>query len=166
MKWKATLRVPRFQKSRYRQVLHEYLSEEITKAAFVWLTAVLEEIPVWSGASHATFLHLSREVGYQLVINPKVISRISYGQSHGGGEITADPAKGLYTFSYETSLEHLIYNEFNNANIAPDPDLFYRLIRPGPYMFQKKGFAALQSVAKGVRLPSPTVAIKTVAKRV
>lgn len=166
MKFKATLRAPRMQTARYRQMLHEHLSDEIAKAAFVWLTAVLQEIPVWSGASHATFLRLSREVGYQMAIAPKVTSRIPYGQRQGDGEVIADPAKGLYAFRYETTLKHLVYNEFNDANVVPDPALFYRLLHPGPYMFQQTGVAALQNAVKDVRLPSPSLAIKLVSKRI
>lgn len=166
MKFKATLRAPRMHISRYQQMLHSHLSDEIAKAAFVWLTAVLSEIPVWSGASHATFLHLARDAGYQLAISPKVANRVSYGQQAGDGEITADSSKGVYTFRYRTTLEHLIYNEFNNANVVPDPKLFSKLVHPGPYMFQVKGLSAVLPVVRGVQLPSPSLAMKTVAMRV
>jgi hypothetical protein len=166
VKFKGTLRSFRINLQAYKRTLHEHLSNEIVHAAFLWLNAVLMEIPVWSGASHATFLRLARQVGYQLTISPSVVSRIPYGQRHGDGEVVADQEKGRYLFRYETDLEHLIYNEFNNANITPDPALFYRLRKPGPYHFQKKGIAAFEEHAKSVRLPSPWKSLKVTTRKV
>ena len=160
MKFKGTFRSFRFNMTAYKQRLHEHLSDEIAHAAFVWLNAVLMEIPVWSGASHATFLRLSREVGYQMSIQPTAISRVGYGQRMGDGEVTADPAKGQYTFRYETTLPHLIHNEFNNANVLPDPTIFSRLKHPGPYYFQQKGLRAFLKFAIQVRLPNPWASLK------
>jgi hypothetical protein len=165
MKFKGKLRSFRISKA-YKKALHERLSEEIARAAFIWLNAVLSRIPVWSGASHATFLRLARAVGYQLTVQPKVISRIPYGQRQGDGEVTADPEKGLYLFSFETSLQHLIYNEFNNANITPDPTLFAQLLSPGPYGFQLVGAVAFREFAKTVRLPNPWIHLKIKTHRI
>ncbi len=166
MKFTGTFRSFRIGMSAYRERLHEHLSNEIAHAAFLWLNAVLMQIPVWSGASHGTFLRLSREVGYQLTVQPKVVSRVAYGQRHGDGEVTADPTKGKYTFTFETSLAHLVYNEFNNANSIPDPTLFYRLIQPGPYGFQQVGVKVFQEYAKTVRLPNPFEKLKIKTHRI
>jgi hypothetical protein len=166
MRFKGTLKSFRIGMSNYKRILHEQLSEEIARAGFLWLNAVLMQIPVWSGASHATFLRLSREVGYQLMVQPRVISRIGYGQRHGDGEVIADPAKGQYSFWYKTTLPHLIYNEFNNANIVPDPTLFDELIIPGPYRFQEAGRKAFEDYARTVRLPNPWVTLKVKAHKV
>ena len=160
MKFTGTMRSFRIDKQAYKDRLHEWLSNRVTHAAFLWLNAVLSEIPVWSGASHATFLHLARAVGYQLAVQPRVISRQSYGQSHGDGEVEADPVKGQYTFRYSTTLPHLIYNEEFNANATPDATLFYRLIKPGPYRFQQRGVKAFEEYAKTVRLPNPFNSLK------
>jgi hypothetical protein len=160
MKFKGTLRSLRIDMSAYKKALHEQLSEDIAQGAFLWLNAVLSQIPVWSGASHATFLRLSREVGYNLAIQPGVVSRISYGQRHGDGEVTADPTKGQYSFNYETTLKHLVYNEFNDANVIPDPALFSRLLRPGPYGFQAAGQKVFEEFARTVRLPNPWNSLK------
>lgn len=153
MKFKGSLVTLQFSLSDYQKRLHETLSNEIAHAAFVWLEAVLSEIPTWSGASRATFLRLAREAEYTLTIDPKVANRIPYGQRHGDGEITTDPEKGRYTFSYETTLRWLIHNEYNSPE--SDPEVFYRLLKPGPYHFQQKGQAAFRKFAAEVRLPSP-----------
>lgn len=161
MKFTGTLKSFRLDMRAYKSVLHEHLSEQIAHAAFLWLNAVLSQIPVWSGASHATFLRLAREVGYDLAIQPRVVSRIPYGQRHGDGEVIADPGKGEYVFRFETSLAHLIHNEFNNANVTPDPTLFAQLIQPGPYGFQQIGVKVFQEFAKTVRLPNPWGSLST-----
>ncbi len=166
MKFKGTLKSFRIDRQAYKQRLHEHLSKEIAHAAFLWLNAVLTQIPVWSGASHATFLRLARAVGYQLTIQPKVVSRISYGQRHGDGEVVADPEKGLYTFNYSASLPHLVHNEFQNANVIPDPTLFYRLIQPGPYGFQAIGAKVFEKYAKQARLPDPWESLKIKTHRI
>jgi hypothetical protein len=105
-------------------------------------------------------------VGYELAIQPRVISRIPYGQRHGDGEVTTDPNKGQYTFRFETSLAHLIYNEFSDANIVPDATLFAQLIQPGPYGFQQVGVSVFQEFAKSVRLPNPLDSLKIKRHRI
>ena len=158
MKFKGTFLTFSFNLNDYQKRLHEHLSDEIAHAAFVWLEALLSEIPTWSGASRATFLQLAREVGYNLSIAPRVQSRTAYGQRHGDGEVAADPQKGLYTFSYETTLRWLIHNEFNSPD--SDPNVFYRLLKPGPYYFQRKGQEVFRTFAADVRLPSPWKSLK------
>jgi len=164
MKFKGNLAQLDLNLKQYRQKLHEELSEEITRAAFAWIEAVLAEIPVWSGASWATFLRLSREVGYNLVISPKAINRIPYGQRHGDGEFQTDSRKGLYTFTYSTSLRWLIHNEFNTPD--SDPHVWGRLRKPGPYHFQQVGQKAFEKMAGEVRLPSPWKSLRVSRRRI
>ena len=167
MKFKGTLRAPRIDLTGYRAALHEEFSAAIIEAAHEWLDAtVIALIPVWSGASHATFLRLARAVGYHIAVQPRVISRVGYGQRHGDGEIEADPEKALYLFRYETTLPHLIYNEYFNANAIPDPTLFHRLRQPGPYHFQQKGLKVFQQFAAQVRLPHPFHSLKVKTHKV
>lgn len=164
MKFTGSLVNLRIDMTDYRQKLHEYLSEEIARAAFVWIEAVLSEIPVWSGASWATFLQLSREIGHTLSISPKAINRIPYGQRHGDGYITADSKKGLYTFTYSTTLRWLIHNEFNSPE--SDPNVWGHLKRPGPYHFQKVGQKVFEQLAGDIRLPSPWKSLKITRHRI
>ncbi len=164
MKFKGSLVTLQFNMSDYQKRLHETLSNEVSHAAFVWLEAVLSEIPTWSGASRATFLRLAREAEYTLTIAPRAINRIPYGQRHGDGEIKTDSAKGLYSFSYETTLRWLIHNEFNSPET--DPEVFHRLLKPGPYHFQQKGQAAFRKFAAEVRLPSPWKSLRVYKHKV
>jgi hypothetical protein len=164
MKFKGSLVSFRFDLAKYQKRLHDVLSNEIAHAAFTWLETVLSEIPTWSGASRATFLRLAREVEYALQISPKDINRIPYGQRHGEGSITADPKKGVYNFHYSTDLRWLVHNEFNSPD--SDPNVFSRLLKPGPYFFQKKGQEAFRKFASEVRLPSPWKNLKVTRHRV
>jgi len=163
MKIKATFKVPRVDFAKYRARLQEVLGEAIVQAAFEWLGATTAAIPVWSGASLATFQPLASAIGFSLSVQPTAFTnRVGLGLNNAVGEINTDTSKGLFTFTYSTTLEHLIYNEFNNANISPDPSLFARLLNPGPYKFQEKGLAAFKRVAADVRLPEPTYKITTI----
>lgn len=99
---------------------------------------------------------LASEVGFQVAIDQSPSARrggVSLGLSNAKGDITVDANKGVFTFTYATSLEHLIFNEFNNGNIVRGPRQFTDLITPGPYHFQQKGKAAFERVAADVRLP-------------
>lgn len=164
MKFKGSLATLQLDLEDYRKRLHEHLSEEIARAAFSWLNAVLSEIPTWSGASRATFLTLSREIGFNLSISPVVSSRVGLGSSHGQGEMTSDSKKGEYTFKYSTSLPHLIWNEFNPPE--GDPNVFARLKKPGPYKFQEKGQEVFKQLAADVELPNPWKSLKTTKVKV
>lgn len=166
MKFKGKLRSPSINLAAYRKKLHEQLLEDLSRSAFAWLDRVLEEVPTWSGASRATFLQLARHVGYSLIISPKVISRESFGTSHGSGKITADAAKGLYTFTYSTDLKWLVSNEYRHNTSKNDSSVFHRLLNPGPYHFQKMGKAAFEKEAQEVRLPSPWKSLKIKTHRV
>ena len=166
MKFKGNLAVLDFDLEDYRKRLHEQLSEEISRAAFIWIEEVLAEIPLWSGASWATFLRLSREIRYSLTIDSKVIRRVSYGQRHGDGEVTADSKKGLYSFTYTTDLEWLVSNEYRHNTKENDPTVWYRLLRPGPYHFQQAGQRAFEKVAGDVRLPPPWKSLKVTKRRI
>jgi len=155
MKVKATLPVPRLNLAAYRATAHEGLVDTLTQAAFEWVTTATSKIPVWSGASWATFLHVSREIGFQLAITPKSNAprRVSLGLSNSAGELETDSATGRYFLHYSTKLPHLVWNEFHNANIDPDPGLLSQLIDPGPYHFQEAAKEAFMRVARTVRLP-------------
>jgi hypothetical protein len=162
MKFKATFQTVRVDFSRYHRALQEALGDAIAQAAFQWLGATTAAIPVWSGASLATFLPLASATGFSLSVSPVSFKdRISLGLRNASGSITADASTGKFEFEYSTTLEHLIYNEFNNANITPDPSLFARLLTPGPYHFQEKGQEAFRKAVQDVRLPEPIYTIKT-----
>jgi len=169
MKFKGTLKTPRIDLTGYRAALHEQLSQAIVEAAHQWLDAtVVALIPEWSGASISTFYHLARAVGFSLTAGTAGVApdRRSEGRRAGDGGLEIDRTKGTYHFHYATVLEHLIYNEYHNANITLDPGLFYRLKQPGPYEFQEAGAKAFRQFAQHVLLPDPRRHIKPAGVKV
>lgn len=152
MELKATFKAPRLDLQRYKKELQSHLGDTIAQAAFEWLSTVTKIVPVWSGASQATFLHLANQISMALNIAPVTrTSGVSLGLSEGEGRVDADPDNGRFTFTYRTTLFYLIYNEFNNANL----EWGFHLKRPGPYHFQKAGQEAFEKLASTVRLPTP-----------
>lgn len=163
MKITATFRAPRVDFAQYHKALQNVLGEAITQAAFQWLGATTAVIPVWSGASLATFMPLASAIGFSLSVSPASrLNRVDLGLSNATGSLTTDASKGKFEFSYGTTLAHLIYNEANNANISPDPTLFSKLIDPGPYHFQEKGVAAFKQSIASVQLPDPKLKFTTI----
>jgi hypothetical protein len=160
MKFTGTLRAPRIDLDKYRRVLDKHLREAIAQALTEWLEAtVMAEVPVWSGASRATFLALARNIEYNIPIFPVAPSRISRGVSESSGSLEADEMKGRYVFTYQTTLPWLIINEYFDAT-----QWGFHLKKPGPYDFQKKGAAAFRRFAENVRLPNPFECLKPPTK--
>ena len=164
MKCKAKFQVPRIDLAAYRAKLKKHMTEEICYALSEWLKAVIEktavgEMPVWSGASRATFLKLARQIEYDIDIEPEVASRIQQGMDASVG--TLDPNKkgdDRYTFTYTTTLPWLVTNENFNANLWPN----FRLRKPGPYQFQLAGIDAFEELAKDVKLLPVATKVKSI----
>ena len=150
MKWHGSLAAPRINMTAYREKLRAHMAEVLSYAAMQWLMTVLEEVPVWSGASRATFVKLAAKINFNVDIQPVVPSRIGMGLAESDFEWSLDEGgSAKYYFRYSTTLAHLIFNEYHNANAVG-----HHLIKPGPYYFQQKGIAAFQGVARSVKLPS------------
>ena len=170
IKVSAVYQVPKINITAYKRVLNDNFSKAIADAARVWLQATTVEIPVWSGASLATFVKLASDAGFSLgglspVFNAP--SRIGLGLSASQGSLEGNNANATFKFTYSTSLRHLIFNEFNNANSSPDSTLFGTLKNPGPYRFQQKGKAAVLPLLRGLRLPNLNdfITVKTFTSR-
>ncbi|CAL1125571.1 unnamed protein product [Cladocopium goreaui] len=144
------VKAPRINLTKYRKQLQTELGEALAEATFRWLSETADKIPVYSGASKATFIPLANEISLQLAIAPIVRSRIPLGLAHGDGEIITDPVSGRFTFTYYTDLFYLVYNEYHNANLVG-----FHLRNPGPYRFQEAGRKAFEEFSETVRLPNP-----------
>ena len=76
MRLTAKFQLPKVDFGRYRQTLHETLSETLAEAARQYLMAIvpastMDGIPVWSAASRATFSPLASYVAYALALAPE-----------------------------------------------------------------------------------------------
>ncbi len=162
----AVFQLPSVDMGKFRQALDERLIRETAQGAVKWLTKVIEEatprvgMPVWSAASRATFTPLASQVEFALAYSPVAGAPnridIGIGASPGdNGTFERGETPGLYSFTYSTTLPHLIINEYYNANTFLDPEgkPYFRLKDPGPYHFQEKGKAAFLKYASEVSLP-------------
>lgn len=169
MHFKALFIKPRIDFDRFRIRLKQELGEAIAHAVFEWLSATVDKVPVWSGASRATFVPLASQIGFAIALDRSPTSRrggFGLGLRNAEGIISGDERTGIFGFIYKTTLEHLIYNEFNNGNEIPGPGQFGTLDNPGPYLFTVAGKQAFEAFAQTVRLPSPFDTFKTSRVRV
>lgn len=134
---RATLRAPRIRLAEYKNAFGNAAEAHIAHTAFVWVSTAVALIPTWSGASRATFEKLANSISFNFENSPtsSAPDRRGDGESQSQGGLDSDRAKGVFSFHYGTSLEHLIFNEENDANQGGDPKVFFRLLQPGPYNF-------------------------------
>lgn len=168
MRIKAQFQIPKLNLQQYAQQLRRQTVDAVAFGAYEWLDAATADIPTWSGASRATFLQLAKAVGHPFSIGTPARfapNRFALGIGNSEGSFDAE-TPGKVTFTYATTLRHLIFNEFNNANLGGDPAVFSRLLEPGPYRFQEKGATAYQRVIINFSLPDPRPFIKIKSKRV
>ena len=144
------LQKPRINFARYRDLLHTQLSELIAQAGMKWIEATAEKIPVWSGASRGTFNPLASYVGYVLTIGQAdgAPNRVGLGEAMSAATFEANRDTGIYSFSYMTTLTHLIVNEYHDAR-----QWGFNLRQPGPYHFQEAGQEAFKNAVRDATLP-------------
>ena len=166
MRFRGTLRKPRLLVNKWKRETERRMLAELKRAAIAWLSAATAPIPSWSGASLGTFSELAAEVGFNLRISATANGRrLGLGPGAGAaassGRFGGSIRDGIFTFEYRTDLEHLIFNEFNNANVTIDPKVFSSLKKPGPYQFQDKGRAAFEASIAGTTLPPPRFTVRS-----
>ena len=118
MKVTHSFRVPRINVDQYRTALDRHMKEVLAQGLMEWLHTALLEIPNWTGASRATFWRLAETINAQVDASGP---RVGIGQLAGDGSMQTDKMKGVYTFTYSTTLPWLIWNEYHDANVDPDP---------------------------------------------
>lgn len=164
MRFTGTLQLPTVAVEDYRRRLMDELKEQMVKGVTAWLTTADILVPVWSGASKATFSELASKVNFRLSIikAARAPDRESLGRSKSEGTFEVDERKARITAVYSTTLDHLVFNEANNANVGGDPKVFSRLIQPGPYGFVAQANKAFEEAVADTNLPIPKVRTRTV----
>lgn len=165
MRFKATFNIPTLDLTQWKSKVSIQITDALEKGVIAWLNAATAPVPVWSGASLATFKPLAQRVNFVLSISPTTIgSQLGLGPNVGAAKSTGrffgDPKKGEFFAEYSTNLDHLVFNEFANANTGADPKVFARLRNPGPYNFQIAGNNAFRQAVGAVRLPFPKLTSK------
>lgn len=165
MRFKATFKLPTLNLRTWNLEVQTRMSSALERGVIAWLGAATAPIPVWSGASLGTFRPLAQRVNFVLSIAPTRLGSqkglgAAAGESQSTGRFFGDAKKGQFFAEYSTKLEHLIFNEFADANQGGDPKVFSRLRNPGPYNFQVAGVRAFQQEISGLRIPLPRLTSK------
>ena len=154
MKLVGTFKVPKIAPS-YLKELHERLTHTLTEATKAYLNTIVSIVPVWGGASRATFSPLASHVEMTLAIFPVAqVNTIELGIGESTAEFIAGPSE--YSFTYNTALPHLNINEYYDAN-----QWGLHLKQPGPYGFQEQGKAAFEAVVSEFEWPELVYEIET-----
>jgi hypothetical protein len=85
---------------------HKDMTSFLFKTLKIWVTESTNPVPVWSGASRASFLKLAQQAQTSIVINPVATSRIPLGIETSEGEVVADPQKE-YSWLWSSELAHI-----------------------------------------------------------
>jgi hypothetical protein len=169
MKMTCEFNLVKLNASAYKKDANKDLIEKLKNAVAFWIQTAISLIPVWSGASHGTFIKLAGKIGQTFSVSggngfPGMLGP-AYGSQQSQGRITT--WGGAYIAEYSTTLWHLIYNEYNNANLNPrEGRVFSRLLHPGPYNFQAAANEAFRAHIQDIQMLSPWNYITLIPKKV
>lgn len=96
-----------------RKRIHDTMVDFVKDTLTIWISAATNVVPVWSGASRASFLKLANQVNYEIEIESLIVapigSRIPLGYQTSTGVIIADArgSAGLYGWDYESTLFYI-----------------------------------------------------------
>jgi hypothetical protein len=105
----AKVKYPRIDLPAVQAAVDERMKSFTLDAMAVWVRSATTVIPVWSGASRASFLKLARQVSLTIPIQPvaPIGSRIPLGIETSTGSIIADQAAGLYGWQWSSGLDYI-----------------------------------------------------------
>lgn len=149
MKFTATLQLPFIDNRAFLKSLDETLTDLLTESITAWLQVSTTVVPVWSGAARSTFRDLASRINFSFSTHPvsSAPDRRALGTSQGFSELEIDKKRGIYGFTYITTLDHLIENETSVASI----DEFLHV--KTPYNFRDKAARAWEDVAANAEIP-------------
>lgn len=110
-KVRVKVRYPRPDTKKTQTAINETMARFVIDTMRVWVLETTQPIPVWSGASRASFLFLAAKAFTSITINPVAPdppgSRITLGITEATSEVIADQSKGEYGWTWESSLEYI-----------------------------------------------------------
>ena len=100
-------KIPRIDLKATEKAIHESMTRFVIDDALApWVTHSTNPVPVWSGASRASFLKLASAAKTTIQINPIAPSRIPLGIETSVGEVIALPGKE-YGWLWSSDLAHI-----------------------------------------------------------
>lgn len=137
MPLKAKVRYPKIALAKTKAAVHKAMVDRVTEACKTWVIATTDNVPVYTGASKASFLRLAFAVQVELTIRPVVTSRIPLGIATSTGHLIVDQGS-RYGFEWTSGLDYI--------NIVDDRRHFLAA-----------GDRALAAYQSRVELPQPIV---------
>lgn len=134
MALQAKVRYPRIEIAKTKSKITRAMNDAVMESLRTWVIATTDHVPVWTGASKASFIKLAREVSVALTIIPRTVSRIEFG--------------------IETSIGEIFTNKGNTYGWLWRSELVYIHIVDMRTAFLAAGEAALKN-QKPITLPSP-----------
>lgn len=137
MPLKVKVRYPKIDRGKTSDLVHETLTKAAIDAAKTFVFTATTIVPVWSGASKASFLKLASQVAVGLAISPR-----------------AD-APNRIPLGIETSTGYLILSRGRSYSFVWSSDLDYIHIVEGNHGMVEAGLAAVEAMS--VELPQPVI---------
>jgi hypothetical protein len=100
------VKYPRIDFRKTRDAVHKRMTKFTIDTMSDWVKGTTDPIPVWSGASRASFLILAAKAFTSIVINPVVPSRITLGITESTSEVFAKPGE-MYGWSWGSTLFYI-----------------------------------------------------------
>lgn len=137
MSLKAKVRYPKIDRGKTSDALHETLTNAAIEAAKTFVITATSIVPVWSGASKASFLKLASQVSVGVAVSPRsdAPNRIPLGIETSTGYLILSRGRS-YSFVWSSDLDYIHIVEENNA-------------------FVEAGLEAVQAMS--VTLPQPVI---------
>ena len=168
--WQAELYEIIIDMEAIKRDLFHYMIALNEEAGQTWLEEAVygTPIPLWSGASRASFARLAAKLGWYSPSGPRVkgcpfTKGHAFGMKYDGGtEVYKDKKQWYVGFQYATKLPHLLYNENNSPKPGGGyPNPWSSAVRFTPYSFENRALRAWTSYAKKAKLPYPFKNLKT-----
>jgi hypothetical protein len=148
MKFTGNLPKVKLDLAPFKAALHQQAQTQIKQCLTQYIAALLRAIPDWSGASRATLLSLGSENGMNVFAGGRGNGYEYIGDRSADGVATSSNSLNLagpiYSFTYDTSLPHLAWNNLHNANVDKDRTKWRHVLlkNPGPYNLEARGAIA------------------------
>lgn len=118
MPLKVKVRYPKVDRGKTSDLVHDTLTQAAFDAAKAFVTVATTIVPVWSGASKASFLKLASQVSVGLSISPRsdAPNRIPLGIETSTGYILISRGRS-YSFVWTSDLDYIHIVEADNGMV-------------------------------------------------
>lgn len=134
------------------KLVHAQCTKILINAMKAWVVSAKDSanrIPVWSGMALGSIRPVGNFVGISVVISPAASAFPKPGDRSGQGAAQTQFPKptivpGRYRFNWSTNVEHLKFNDENDANAVG----FHLTHQPRPWEFKKHADAEFDKEMK------------------